>query len=174
MKTKLISLLCLCTVFFCLVSCKNNQETSKLAEYQQKEARETKNIELVKKSIKFLDSSELDSLSTIVSEDFKLYMNSSKEPMSLNDFKPMHKMFYSAFPDYSHKIENVFASGDYVVVQVLLTGSHESEFQGIAPTNNKIKYKSIQVYKISEDKVDAVYAMEDDLTMLTQLGLELK
>ena len=57
---------------------------------------------------------------------------------------------------------------------ILLTGTHKSEFQGIAPTNNKITYKGIQVYKIEGDELVSVYAVDDDLTMLTQLGLELK
>ena len=173
MKTNQIALFFISIVFLGLASCQNNNEKNELAVYKQKEVMETKNIELAKKSLKYLDTSDYDSLSMICTENFKVYLNTNMEPMYLNDFKPLHKMFYTAFPDYSHKIENVFASGDYVVFQVLLSGTHKNEFQGIAPTNKKIEYKGIQIIQIKEGKLEAVYAVDDNLTMMTQIGFEL-
>ena len=41
-------------------------------------------------------------------------------------------------------------------------------------TGNKIEYKGIFIFKIADGKIAELWGMEDDLTMMTQLGLELK
>jgi len=146
----------------------------RLKSYQLKEITELKNIELAKRFIEFLDSSDYDSMKKIFSNDFKLYWGSTNEPLSLEDFIPLHKMFYTAFPDYKHSIEGIFASGNYVVARILLTATHKNDFQGIAPTNKKIAYKSIQIYEIQKDKLKTAHAVEDEMTMMQQLGMELK
>jgi len=150
------------------------QLKGELNKYQLKAAQEAKNMDFTKELLKFLDTSDYDALRMICAEDWKLYLGSSEEPMSLQDFIPLHKMFYTAFPDYSHTIENIFASRDYVVVKVLLTATHKNEFQGIAPTNKKIAYRGIQIYEFKGDRLNTVHAVDDDLTMMTQLGMELK
>lgn len=156
----------------------NTMETTsnanELMNYKAKEARETKNIELARKLIKILDTSDYEAMKMIFAEDFKFYWGSSDEPISFQDFIPVHKMFYSAFPDYTHTIEDIFTSGNYVVARIFLTATHKNEFQGIPPTHNKIAYKSIMILEIREDKVKNAYVVEDEMTMMQQLGMELK
>ena len=171
MKIKHVLPFLLSLVLLLIVSCQDKEAKNELNAFKQKEAIENNNIELARKSLKFLDTSDLDSVRLISTEDFKIYLNTKEKPMYIDDFKPMHKMFYSAFPDYSHKIINIFASGDYVIAQVLLSGTQKNEFLGIAPTNNKIEYKGIQILKFEEGKLAEVHVVDDDLTMMTQLGL---
>ena len=148
--------------------------SDELMNYRAREVRETKNIQLARKLIKILDTSDYEAMKMIFVENFKLYWGSKDEPISLQDFIPVHKMFYSAFPDYTHTIEDIFASGNYTVARILLTATHKNEFQGIPPTHNKIAYKSIQILEIHEDKVKNAYIVEDEMTMMQQLGMELK
>jgi predicted ester cyclase len=146
-------------------------------EIKNNKARETsegKNIGLAMKLVRALDSSDYESLKLILSKDFNLYWGSSNEPISFEDFIPVHKMFYSAFPDYTHTVEDVFATENYVVLRILLTATHKNEFQGISPTNNKISYKSIQILEIHKDRIKNAYVVEDEMTMMQQLGMELK
>jgi predicted ester cyclase len=145
-----------------------------IMDYKAREAREAKNIELARKLIKILDTSDYDAMKMIFAEDFNLYWGSSNEPISLKDFIPLHKMFYSAFPDYTHTIEDIFVSENVIVLRILLTATHKNEFQGIHPTHNKIAYKSIQILEIHEGRVKSAYVIEDEMTMMEQLGMELK
>ena len=101
-------------------------------------------------------------------------MGSSNEPISFEDFVPLHKMFYTAFPDYTHNIKNIFASDNYVVVQFDISATHKGEFQGVPPSNEKVVYKAIQICEIIDNKLKTVYAMDDDLSLMMQLGMELK
>lgn len=157
-----------------IISCQDKELENKLNQYQEKEALEVRNIDFAKKILKAIDNSNYDSLKIIFANDWKLYMGSSNEPMNFEDFVPLHKMFYTALPDYTHIIKNIFASGNYVVLQVDLTATHKGEFQGIPPSNKKIVYKAIQIYEIVDNKLKTVYAMDDELSLMTQLGMELK
>jgi steroid delta-isomerase-like uncharacterized protein len=147
---------------------------NELMDYKAREARESKNLELSRKLIKILDTSDYEAMKKLFAPDWKLYWASSKEPITLQDFIPVHKMFYSAFPDYTHKIEDIFACGDHVVARILLTGTHQNEFQGIPPTQKKIAYVSIQIYEFQREKLTTAYVVEDEMTMMQQLGMEMK
>ncbi|WP_430814054.1 ester cyclase [Carboxylicivirga sp. RSCT41] len=150
------------------------KEESLLKEFQQIKAQEKRNIETTKKCVEYLDKQELQSLRNTCTNDFKLFMGSAAKAMSMDEAIPMIEMFYRAFPDYEHIIENIFASGTYVVMLLTLTGTHKNSFQEVAPTNNRIAYKSIQIYKIVDDMVTEIHAVEDDLTMMTQIGFTLQ
>lgn len=150
-----------------------SKEKKQLMEFQQVKAKEKRNIETTVKCVNYIDKLELDSLKNVCTTDFKLFMGSS-EPISIDDTISMIKMFYAAFPDYEHIIESIFASGDNVIMQLIMKGTHKNSFQEISPTNNKIEYKSIQIYKFDGDMVKEVHAAEDDLTMMTQIGLKLQ
>ncbi|WP_289054356.1 ester cyclase [Carboxylicivirga marina] len=149
------------------------KEETQLLEFQQLRAKEQRNVETIKKFFNIASNKEFDSWQNLCTEDFKLYMGSEK-PISLDDVKPMAKMFYNAFPDYAYKIENCFASNDNVAMQLLFTGTHKGNFQEIPATNNKIEYKSIQIYKFEGDKIHELHEIEDALTMMTQIGLKLQ
>ena len=174
MKTTKIYLFLLSFVILGLVSCNFKHVNEELESLKAKKELEEKNIELVKQQIKIFDQQDYDSFRNLFAEDFKLFMGSSKESVNFEDGVELVKMFYSGFPDYSHGIENIFASNDFVVVQLLFTGTHRNSFLDIPPTNNKIEYKGIIIYSIEDAKIKEMHAVEDDLTMLTQLGLELK
>jgi predicted ester cyclase len=46
-------------------------------------------------------------------------------------------MFRTGFPDWKETVEDVIDEGDKVVIRVTGRGTHEGEFQGIAPTGNQ-------------------------------------
>ena len=132
------------------------------------------NIEVIKDFYKFLDEQHLDACGEIFPAGSKGYMGGSNESFSFEDIKPFIKSFYNAFPDYKHEIENIFASNDFVVAQLKYTGTHKNRFMEIESTGNKIEYKGIFIFKMTDGKISESWAIEDDLTMMTQIGLELK
>ena len=157
-----------------LFSCQDTQLKKDLLDYHKAEVEEASNIEVIKKWYSLLDKQDFDSWSSLFTDDSRGFMGSSKKPSSYKDAIPFIKKFYVAFPDYSHKIENIFASRNYVVAQLLCTGTHKNTFAEIPATNNKIEYKEIFIFKMKNGKIQETYGIEDNLTMMKQLGLELK
>ena len=100
-------------------------------------------------------------------------MGSSEESFVFEDIIPFIQMYYSAFPYYKPKIKNIFAADNYVVAQLKYTGTHSNMFMEIDSTGNKIEYKGIFIFKMADGKIIESWGIEDDLTMMTQLGLEL-
>ena len=45
---------------------------------------------------------------------------------------------------------------------------------GMSPTGEKFRYKGIQVIQFADGKVINFWGVEDELALMTQLGLELK
>jgi hypothetical protein len=60
------------------------------------------------------------------------------------------------------------------LVQVTLTGTHEGEYMGIPPTGIKINYTAMLEAGFSEGKIVEMWGVEDMLTLMQQLGMELK
>ncbi len=53
-------------------------------------------------------------------------------------------------------------------------GTHKGEYEGIAPTGKTITYESMFLLKIREGQVREFRVIEDILSQMQQLGMELK
>jgi steroid delta-isomerase-like uncharacterized protein len=175
MKTlkKNLILLAIFTVFM-LPSCQDKQAQEELLKYQQIKAIEASNIEIVEQAYKYLDEQNLEAWRNLMSTDCKGYLGSTEEPMNFDDLIPMINSFYTAFPDYKHITEDMFAKDDYVVTRMKYTGTHLRKFMELDSTGNKIEYKGIFIFKLADGKITDVYGVEDELTMLNQLGFQLQ
>jgi steroid delta-isomerase-like uncharacterized protein len=159
-------------------SCQNKQVKEELAKYKDAESKEASNIETVRQFYmhidKFLDEQERNAFMNLWSSDSKRFTGSSDESMSMEDMTPFLKAWYTAFPDLKHQIINIIAKNDYVVVQVKYSGTQMADFMSIPATRKKIECKGVHIFKIVEGKIAELHSMDDDFTMFTQLGHELK
>ena len=81
------------------------------------------------------------------------------------------RMLTAGFPDNRHEVQEMIAEGDKVVVRCTLTGPHEGEFMGIAPTGRSIEVSEIHVYRLEEGKAVEHRVGRDDLGAMRQLGV---
>ena len=156
-----------------LISCQDKQVLNELTTFKQKEKIEANNIELAKKFYKHLDAVQMDSLRELFTPDAKIFYQSG-EPMSLNDIEPLIKMFYTSFPDYKHEFEDVISDDDKVVFRITFSGTFSNPFMDIIPNGEKFSYKGVQIFQFVNNKVANIWAVEDELAMMTQLGMELQ
>jgi predicted ester cyclase len=161
-----------------LSSCQNKQNIEELAKYKESEAKKAANIEIVKQFYthldKFLNEEDYKAFLELWTPDSKRFGGSLDSSMSLEEMTPFLKMYYTAFPDLKHHLTNIIAENDYVVVQLKYTGTQEAEFMGIAPSHMKIECKGVHIFKLTEGKVSELHFLDDDLTMLNQMGIQLK
>jgi predicted ester cyclase len=173
MKTfKIISGLILCGLLIVMSSCQDTQTKDELAKYKQAETLMATNIELAKKFYKHLDAVQLDSMKALCAPDMKIYYESG-ESISFSDIDPLIKMFYTSFPDYKHEIEDIIAADDKVVCRISYSGTFTNPFMEMNPSGEKFRYKGIQIFQFVNDKVTNFWVVEDELDLMTQLGLEL-
>jgi len=89
----------------------------------------------------------------------------------LEGFKQIVTMFRGAFPDIQIKIEDLIAEGDKVVGRITAQGTHQGELMGIPPTGKKVSMNEIHIIRFSNGKAVEHWGVEDNLGMMTQLGV---
>ena len=95
----------------------------------------------------------------------------------------MRRIFRSllqAFPDWHFEERLLVADGDYVVGELLMTGTHLGTpelpvlgglLAGVPPTGRRVAVHHIHIYRLAAGQIVDHRAVRDDLGMLQQLGL---
>jgi steroid delta-isomerase-like uncharacterized protein len=80
--------------------------------------------------------------------------------------------FRTAFPDVQYIMEDVIAEGETVADRWTVHATHLGPFLGIAPTGRRISFSGIDILRIDADgKITDVWHMEDQLSVMQQLGI---
>ena len=86
-------------------------------------------------------------------------------------FKQAIASFRKSFPDLKAIAEDMVAEADKVVARFTVTGTHQGEFMGIAPSGKKFTYDEISIVRLKDGKIVEHWAVADALTMMQQLGV---
>ena len=78
-----------------------------------------------------------------------------KETRSIPDSSlvPFLKYLFKAFPDIHYTIENIVAENDLVTLSLTATATHKDEFLGYPASDNKIAFKEMFFFRISNKKI---------------------
>lgn len=60
---------------------------------------------------------------------------------------------FKAFPDLHYTIDSIIAEGDKVALNLSATGTHQNEFLGIAASGNRINYKEMFFFRLTNGKI---------------------
>jgi predicted ester cyclase len=86
-------------------------------------------------------------------------------------FKMVVGAFLKAFPDFHVVVEDVIGEGEYFSTRGYFTGTHQADFQGIAPTGKQIQAAYIDIWRIENGKLVENWVNLDMVTMMRQLGV---
>jgi predicted ester cyclase len=67
-------------------------------------------------------------------------------------------------------VEDQIAEGDKVVTRVTFHGTHQGQFNGIAPTGKQVKWSGIAMDRIADGKVVEMWHVQNTTGLLQQLG----
>ena len=78
----------------------------------------------------------------------------------------------AAFPDFQFTIREQIANatGDTIVVRVTGQGTHRGEFQGIAPTGQRVKVPGLVIYHVANGKIVDHMSQADTLGLVEKLS----
>jgi len=85
-------------------------------------------------------------------------------------FKQFVQMYRSALPDIAVAIQDQIAEGDMVTTRFVMTGTHQGELMGIAPTDRHVTVTAIVIDRIQGGQVVETWGNSDTLGLLQQLG----
>ena len=86
--------------------------------------------------------------------------------------KMAFRIFYNAFPDTKHVVEDLIAEGDRVVARLSVRGTHTGELMGVAPTGKQVSQTAIAIYRIKDGRIVEKWSPHDK-GILEQLGIQL-
>jgi steroid delta-isomerase-like uncharacterized protein len=106
----------------------------------------------------------------LLAADYVLHFPGIPEPVDREGHKRLVSMFRSAFPDWVESVDDVIAETDKVVVRVTGRGTHEGDFQGIAPTGAQVTATGVGIGRIENARIAEAWAAYDALGLMQQLG----
>ncbi|GAA1658858.1 ester cyclase [Nonomuraea maheshkhaliensis] len=84
--------------------------------------------------------------------------------------KQVWEVLLRAFPDIRVTVEDVIAEGDKVVSRNTVTGTHQGEFRGLAPTDRSVTYGEIFIARFEDGRIAELWGVVDVFSQLKQLG----
>jgi predicted ester cyclase len=74
-------------------------------------------------------------------------------------------IWIKAFPDNHVELADMIAEGDKIVVRTIATGTHLGQFQGISPTNKKVRIEAISIFRLSDGKIAERWGLTESLKL---------
>jgi steroid delta-isomerase-like uncharacterized protein len=92
-------------------------------------------------------------------------------PVGPDGFKQAVAGIRPAFPDFSITIDDMISEDDKVALVWTFKGTHKGELMGIAPTDKKVEFDGIYLYKFKEGKLVERSGKRDMFSLMKQLGV---
>lgn len=85
-------------------------------------------------------------------------------------FKPVLASFIAAFPDINIIVHDMLQEPGKAAVRAEITGTHQGEFLGIAPTGRRIHVRLHEFHLLNGERVTTTWHMEDWMALFQQIG----
>ena len=166
----------LLVILFCFtLACQDKAAMAELEKYKAQAAVEAQNIQVINSMTAELDKGDINAFLKYFAPDFKFrFPSNTSKPMSREEEMAMAKMMMTAIPDMEHKLTEILAVKDRVVVIYVVQGTHKAELEGIPPTGNKIAIPAISIFRVKDGLITEEIEEADMLGLYQQLGMELK
>jgi predicted ester cyclase len=93
-------------------------------------------------------------------------------PPNIEGIRAMFGSMWVAFPDLHGDLQHVVAEEDTAAVHFRVSGMHEGEFMGIAPTGKRIDIEVMAFLRFNDEaKIVERWTRMDEVALLTQLGV---
>lgn len=91
-------------------------------------------------------------------------------PSGFEGLRQVGIMMNGAFPDVVVSEEDLIASGDKVVERSSAVATHKGSMMGEKPTNKRVNWSEIHIYRVQDGKVREHWAEISTLELLQQIG----
>ncbi len=85
--------------------------------------------------------------------------------------KQVWAMLLRIYPDIHLTVHDVIAEGDKVVATNTVTGTHQGEFMGVAPTGKSVTYNEIFIFRFADGRVVETWGVVDVYAQMKQIGV---
>jgi steroid delta-isomerase-like uncharacterized protein len=101
----------------------------------------------------------------LLAPDFVFRGSLGREVRGREAFKDYMQLVRSAFSDFQNTVEQVLHCDTHVVARLTYTGTHDGALLGISPTNRRIVYPGIAIFRTDGHWFLEGYVVGDRLTL---------
>jgi steroid delta-isomerase-like uncharacterized protein len=80
--------------------------------------------------------------------------------------------YLDAFPDLHIAVDEMIAEDDRVFVRSTMTGTHDGEYKGIAPTGRNVATDCAEVFRLQDGKIVGYWCLTNVAGLMRQLTEE--
>lgn len=103
-------------------------------------------------------------------KNFTHHFRASVAP-GFEGLKQIGRMMNGAFPDVVVTEEDLIGFGDRVVERSSATATHKGSMMGEKPTNQRIAWSEIHIYRLQDGKIKEHWAEISMMELLQQIGV---
>lgn len=130
------------------------------------------NIAAQEKFAEGVNSGNFDVFDEVVAPDVVDHDPAPEQGPGPQGFKDMFQNLRTAFPDLEVTPEHTTATEDDVALAYTITGTHEGDFLGVAPTGRKVTARGVQIGRFENGRLAERWGSSDQLAILQQIGAE--
>jgi len=112
-----------------------------------------------------------DVIDEVVAEDVVEHGPFGQEARGIDAWRESIQAFRDGFSDFTATVEDAVTQDDLVALRVTLSGTHDGEFMGVAPTNRSFEVQNLLFTRIEDGKIVERWVQPDSLGMLQQLDI---
>ncbi|MEM7100992.1 MAG: ester cyclase [Pseudomonadota bacterium] len=75
-------------------------------------------------------------------------------------------------PDYREEIKLLIDGGEYIVVELLIHGTHTGPFGPLEPTGKVVSFRDVTILRLRDGKIIEQRGLTDHLSLFQQLGIK--
>jgi len=129
-------------------------------------------MEAIDKVVKGWNDHDITNLKSLSIFNIKRITNGTTEINNIDEYEGFMKTFVTAFPDFKVSSDKVDFKDNKIYINWTVTGTHNGDFMGNAPTGKKIKTHGFSVWTMdSNGKFISEDAYYDNLVLFNQLGI---
>jgi steroid delta-isomerase-like uncharacterized protein len=112
-----------------------------------------------------------DVLDEILSADFVDHDPAPDQASGIDGLKSFFRTMRTAFPDLKAEPVEISVTDTHVAMRYTISGTHQGEFQGVAPTGKSFKVAALQLARFENGRCVERWGSTDELGMMKQLGI---
>lgn len=132
------------------------------------------NIAALERMAEMINTGNLDAFDEVVDEVAVDHDPAPGQKRGPEGFKDFFTTLRDAFPDLQLAPVTIVADDAHVAMAYTITGTHQGEFQGIAPTGKQISARGVEIVKFREGKLIERWGSSDEVGILKQLGMTME
>lgn len=129
------------------------------------------NVATQQKAAELLNAGDIDAFAdTLFAPDAVDHDPAPGQGPGREGFRAFFQSLATAFPDAALEPATLVADEEHVCLAYTLSGHHKGDFQGVAPTGNRIEVRGMQIGRFRDGQIVERWGSTDELGIMQQIG----